>query len=172
MKRSSTLDRRRFLQAAATSAAGSAIACSNAGRRYRFLTGPEAATLAAICNQIVPPDDYPGAADAGAVDFIDRQLAGHYSRWQEEYRRGIAEFEDAARRNYGKPFAGLSSEPQIGLLKQREETAFFRMVRDHTMQSYYGDPRHGGNRDAVSWRMLGVPNPPVRGRDQYDLTES
>jgi gluconate 2-dehydrogenase gamma chain len=37
------------------------------------------------------------------------------------------------------------------------------------MEGYYGSPRHGGNRDAVSWRMLGLDEPPLRGRAQYDL---
>jgi hypothetical protein len=32
------------------------------------------------------------------------------------------------------------------------------------MMGFYGDPRHGGNKDRVAWRMLGVPDPPVRGR--------
>jgi hypothetical protein len=32
------------------------------------------------------------------------------------------------------------------------------------MMSFYGDPRHGGNKDRVSWKMLGVPDPPIRGR--------
>ena len=42
--------------------------------------------------------------------------------------------------------------------------AFFRLLRDYTMMGFYGDPRHGGNKERVSWRMLGVPDPPLRGR--------
>jgi gluconate 2-dehydrogenase gamma chain len=34
------------------------------------------------------------------------------------------------------------------------------------MQGFYGDPRHGGNREGVSWKMLGLPYPPIRGRQQ------
>ena len=45
------------------------------------------------------------------------------------------------------------------------------MVVAHTMQGFYGSPRHGGNREAMSWRMLGVPDPPVRGRAPYDFTK-
>jgi len=45
-------------------------------------------------------------------------------------------------------------------------------VVSHTMQGYYGDPRHGGNRDAVSWTMLGVPASPIRGRAKYDLSKT
>ena len=43
-------------------------------------------------------------------------------------------------------------------------SAFFQRLRDYSMMGFYGDPRHGGNRNRVSWKMLGVPDPPVRGR--------
>ena len=43
------------------------------------------------------------------------------------------------------------------------------MVIAHTMQGFYGDARHNGNRDAVSWRMLGIPVIPIRGRDHYEF---
>ena len=51
-------------------------------------------------------------------------------------------------------------------------TPFFAMIVDHTMQGFYGSPRHGGNRDGVSYRMLGMPNPPLRGRQHYDFPET
>ena len=47
---------------------------------------------------------------------------------------------------------------------EQENRTFFELVRKHTLEGYYGSPRHGGNRDAVSWRMLGLAEPPVRGR--------
>jgi len=52
---------------------------------------------------------------------------------------------------------------------ESQNGAFFNLVRQHTLEGYYGSPRHGGNRDAVSWRMLGLDEPPLRGRAQYDL---
>ena len=148
------------------------MACSRAGRRYRFFTDSEAATVGAIGDRIIPPDDDPGAAATGVVDFIDRQLAGHYAHWQEAYEQGIAEINEAARQQFGGGFARLSPDQQVAMLKEREKSSFFIMIRDHTMQGFYSDPRHGGNRDFVSWRMLGVPNPPVRGRAHHDLTKS
>ena len=42
--------------------------------------------------------------------------------------------------------------------------AFFGRLVRYTMMGFYGDPRHGGNRQHVSWRMLGVPPAPIRGR--------
>jgi gluconate 2-dehydrogenase gamma chain len=162
MKRSRSLDRRRFL---ALSAAG-ATACSRAGRGLRFFTEEEAATAAAIADQIIPPDEHPGAAAAGAVDFLDRQLKGHYRFLQAAYRQGLAEIDEAARARFGRRFAELAFDQQRALLAEREQTPFFRLIVDHTMQGFYGDPRHGGNRDFASWRMLGIPHPPVRGRQR------
>jgi gluconate 2-dehydrogenase gamma chain len=52
---------------------------------------------------------------------------------------------------------------------EQQHPDFFNLVRSHTLQGYYGSPRHGGNRNAVSWRMLGLDEPPLRGRAQYDL---
>lgn len=168
MKRSRILERRRFLGAAG-SAAVAAAGCGGAGSPYRVLSTAEAATLTAAANRIIPRDDFPGAGDAGAARFVDRCLAGPYAHWLENYRDGLGELDKAARANYGQPFPELGAAAQDALLSEREPTPFFRLLRDHVMQSYYGDPRHGGNPDAVSWAMLGIPNPPVRGREQYDL---
>ena len=38
------------------------------------------------------------------------------------------------------------------------------LVLNHARQGFYGDPRHGGNRAMASWKMVGLPFPPVRGR--------
>jgi gluconate 2-dehydrogenase gamma chain len=162
MKGSRYLDRRGFLAASA----GSAATCSRAGRGWRFFTEEEAATAGAICDQIVPPDQDPGAVAAGVVRFLDRQLKGHYATWQNAYRQGLREIDRAAAGKFGKPFAQLVSEQQVALLAEREKTPFFRMIVDHTMQGFYGDPRHGGNREFASWKMMGIPHPPVRGRRQ------
>jgi gluconate 2-dehydrogenase gamma chain len=64
---------------------------------------------------------------------------------------------------------GANEQLEIVSELEREEGDFFRLVRNHTLEGYYGSPRHGGNRDAVSWRMLGMAEPPLRGRAQYDL---
>jgi gluconate 2-dehydrogenase gamma chain len=41
---------------------------------------------------------------------------------------------------------------------------FFNRLVEHTLEGFYGGPRHGGNREAASWHMLGLPTPPVRSR--------
>lgn len=164
--------RRTFL---AAGIAGSTVACRSRGSSWRFFTAEEARTVEAICAQIIPEDQDAGAITGGVVHFLDMQLSGFYKPLQRTYRMGIAEIDRKSMEFGGKKFAELSSASQTGLLKRIEKDpslkAFFSLLVDHTMQGFYGDPRHGGNRDHVSWKMLGVPHPPVRGRLRYDLTD-
>ncbi len=171
------VDRRGFLRTGATAAAATVVACGKPSSRWRTLTEDEAKTLAAACDQIVPPDQDPGAAQAGAVEFIDRQLATRRKRDLPFWRAGVRGLDATARRLHGHAFAELPFDVQTALLREVEQGAgeasdwggvdpaeFFDRLRDFTMMGFYGDPRHGGNKDRVSWKMLGVPDPPVRGR--------
>lgn len=139
---------------------------------WEFFTDSEARTLAAFCDQIIPADEFPSATEAGVLLYIDRQLVRHYAHHQEVYRNGLAQVEKLSQNRFGTEFARLQAPQQLDVVLATEHGSpeFFRLVRDHSMQGYYGAPRHGGNRDAVSWHMLGLDEPPVRGRAQYDLT--
>ena len=121
---------------------------------------------------------------ATTVNYIDRQLCGPFENLQQTYRRGIAGIDESSRLISGRAFADLNAQQQIDVLhrleggqapgavwKHASSSEFFALVIDHTMQGYYGDPRHGGNRDGMSWKMLGLPYPPIRGRSRYDLTK-
>ncbi len=177
------LSRREFLKTAATAAAASgAISCGGARIPWRFLTVNEARTLAAVCDQLIPPDGDPGADWARVVNYIDVQLSGPYQHLRQDYRNGIAALEQTSDQKWHKLFAQLSIEQQVELLTELEKDevpqeiwkkpraqAFFEMVLSHTMEGYYGDPRHGGNRDHASWKMVGLSYPPVRGRQHYSV---
>ena len=108
MERAYRLSRRKFLQAAmvAAAAAGTGIACSGGRSPWRFLSVDEARTLAAICDQIIPPDEDPGAAWAGVVNYIDRQLCGPLRHLRNSYRQGIAAVDRSSRVLYGANFRG------------------------------------------------------------------
>ena len=181
--------RRAFLSASATVTVVCLPSCRQKSlpisRCWRFFTAHEASVLAALCDQIVPPDDLPGAVWAGAMEFIDRQLMAHYQNKQGDYRRGLAKVEASAMERFGQGFAMLSFTQQTELCLQLEENAapetvwgdessrdFFHMVVTHTMQAYYGNPRHGGNRDGVGYQVMGLPYPQVRGRHHYTLKGS
>ena len=148
--------------------------------RYRFFSDTEAALLTDICEQIIPRDDTPGATDTGAINFIDLQLCGVYAHYQQTYRRGLESFRRTCLQEYKAPFQELASTRKIEALRSIElgkgpkelwgETTpqgFFSLVLTHAMQSFYGSPRHGGNRDYASYRMLGLDYPQVAGRNVY-----
>jgi gluconate 2-dehydrogenase gamma chain len=166
------LTRRAFVAVSAMGGAALAIGCK-AGRQgsWEFLSNNQARTLAAICDQIIPADDFPSASQAGVLNYIDRQLIRHYRRHQDAYRNGLEQADTMSRKRFGQGLADASPARQLEIVSAMEQQmrAFFELVRRHTLEGYYGSPRHGGNRDAVSWRMLGLTEPPVRGRAQYDL---
>jgi gluconate 2-dehydrogenase gamma chain len=140
----------------------------------------------AIAERIIPADQDPGGAWAGVARYIDRQLATHFNfrRFRELYRRGLAGVDQTSAAMFQERFVALSAARQDEVLKALEKgqaegeiwkqvpsRQFFDAVLNHAMQGYYGDPRHGGNREGVGWRALGIPLTPVRGRAQHDLRQ-
>lgn len=165
------LTRRQFAVAGALGTAAGFIGCRNRTGKWDFLSDAHAGILAVLCDQIIPPDDFPGASQAGVVTYIDRQLARHYRRHQNVYVEGLDQVESISRKRFSRAAAETTPAQQLELAValERENRKFFDLLRQHTMEGYYGSPRHGGNLDAVSWRMLGLAEPPLRGRPQYDL---
>ena len=180
------LSRREFIQlATAAAAASGSVCCAGSRNPWRFLRTREARTLAAICDQLIPPDQDPGADWAQVVNFIDIQLCGPFRELRTLYRDGLACVDETARAQFGKAFAEEEGEHQINLVlalekgtapkniwKALDPRAFFETVLAHTMQGFYGDPRHGGNRAHSSWEMIGLSYPPVRGRLKYDVSRT
>lgn len=111
------VSRREFIRiAAATAAASGTVSCTSARSPWRFLRVDEARTLAAICDQLIPPDADPGAEWACVVNFIDLQLCGPYRALRSTYRDGIAHMDEMGRVQFGKVFAESSGDEQIRLL--------------------------------------------------------
>jgi gluconate 2-dehydrogenase gamma chain len=163
--------RRAFLGAGFSAAiVGSTVGCGSGTGQWRFFTPAEARTLEAVCAQLIPADRDPGAKEAGVVNYIDIQLTRVFRKHRAAYRRGLAAIDAESRARAGKLFADLQPPEQTEALNAVEEKsqAFFDLMLTHTRQGFYGDPRHGGNRNMVSWKMLGLPFPPVRGRQHYE----
>jgi gluconate 2-dehydrogenase gamma chain len=176
------LQRRQFLKTAGTLLAGSCClsGCGAPPSRWRFFTEAEADLADCIAEQIIPADQDPGARDAGVVNFLDKQLVGPYQRFQAQYHAGLAAVEQTSREMYGQVFSRLAWDQQTRLLLALEAGSpkgsawtsisshdFFDLIREHCMQGFYGSPRHGGNRNYVSYRMLGLDYPPVIGQNRY-----
>jgi len=173
------LSRRAFLQASSATLLAAPLVPwpSFLESSHRFFTAAEAATVNALCDRIIPADGDPGAAWAGVVEFIDRKLVGYHRRFQSLYRRGLQGVNESAQALFQRPFTDLTVAQQDELLHRLEQNQapgatwsrvsaadFFNRLVDHTLQGFYGGPRHGGNRDEVSWHMLGLPTPIVRSR--------
>ncbi|MGA3373868.1 MAG: gluconate 2-dehydrogenase subunit 3 family protein [Terracidiphilus sp.] len=168
-KNGALLTRRQFV---AMGGVALAVGCAPGKRgSWEFLSEGQARALATICDQIVPADEFPSASQAGVLNYIDRQLIRHYRRCQQAYRDGLERAGRMSVERFGRELSELAPPQQLEIARaiEQQDRAFFELVREHTLEGYYGSPRHGGNRDAVSWRMLGLPEPPPLGRAQYDL---
>ncbi|HEU5019576.1 MAG TPA: gluconate 2-dehydrogenase subunit 3 family protein [Pseudolabrys sp.] len=84
------------------------------------------------------------------------------------YHVAIAEIRHYVRKQHGnKEFWDLSSDDMDKALKAIESgeaqlssipsEVFFETLLANTIEGYFCDPAYGGNRDMVSWRMIGFP---------------
>lgn len=142
----------------------------------RFFTAREARVIVAACERILPADESgPGATQAGAMVYIDRQLAGPYGSDAYRYtRRPFVESapgpgyqgRESPRETYragiprlGADFAVLDGARQDERLAAIEKTRFFQLLRQHTIEGMFCDPMHGGNAGLIGWQLLGYPGP-------------
>ncbi len=181
MKTQST--RRQFIKQSALAFSGTSLlaACARKPKsRWRFFTENEAKLVDIITEQIIPTDEFPGAIEAGCLNFIDKQLVGAYQRYQNDYRNGLVSLEKTCADEYNLSFAELDWDSQTAVLEKLQagdmddslwpdvsSSNFFQLVRDHTMQGFYGSPRHGGNKNYLSYKILDLDMPHIIGQNRY-----
>jgi gluconate 2-dehydrogenase gamma chain len=155
--------------------------CRNKISRWRFLNEDEISLLDAIVEQIIPTDEFPGGKWANVSNFIDKQLDSYYRIHQSAYREGLAALQRTVIGMKSKKFEELSFTDQIEILKKMEagefrddywkdhaSSGFFDLVRQHSLQGFYGSPVHGGNRGYISYYLLGLDYPNVIGQNRYN----
>jgi hypothetical protein len=113
-----------------------------------FLNATELECLTALVDAIIPRTDTPGAAEAGVPSTIDRRLAAG-PQLAERFRAELKAFDAEARSRFGMPFAKLTAEQKIELLKSRGEDPFFRMVKGMTVDAYYSSKE--GLAEELGW---------------------
>lgn len=122
--------------------------------------------LEAVLDTLIPPDDYPGAWQAGVGDYLLRQLQGELAHLQTSYRAFLRCLDAEAQYLHQCDFADLANDERSDLLhrieKNRLETnwpiepgAFFAQVVEHCGEGFYSDPGNGGNREGIAWKMIG-----------------
>jgi len=129
------------------------------------LTAVEADVLEAVCARLIPSDaNGPGAAEARAAHYIDRALAGFLAPSRQAYTAGLAAIDRHAVKSHGASFAKLPAADQDAVLSDIEAgkaeglpSAFFALVRTHTIQGTFCDPFYGGNANFVGWDLIGYP---------------
>jgi gluconate 2-dehydrogenase gamma chain len=84
------------------------------------------------------------------------------------YRAAIKAIDEHCRRSFdGKRFADLPADGQDKVLSGLERgeiklddddaDTFFELLLTNTVEGFFSDPVHGGNRDMVGWKLIGFP---------------
>ena len=131
-----------------------------------MFTSQQTDVLRAVMNRIIPPDDFPDACDAGVIDYLYGQFQRDLKHLPDTYRAGLDSIEAEARATGATGFTTMCPEEQDALLSRiesgRVETGwstnladFFLMLVHHAAEGYYSDSGNGGNREGVSWKMIG-----------------
>lgn len=123
-------------------------------------------TLKAALDCVIPPDDFPGAWEAGVGNYLARQFEADLASQLELYCAGLDGLEAEANARFGEHFSKLRLEEQ-NLIFQSIETGvvtscwtvpperFFKLLVETAAEGYYSNPEQGGNINAVSWAMTG-----------------
>jgi len=108
----------------------------------------------------------PGAAEAGALAFIAYWLEQPgFAGFVHELDLLTLLLERQARQRFSTPFVSCTAAAQdevlrdfqLGRLRGKHfdgEQAFRHLVA-LTLESYLGEPKYGGNQDAVGWQLIG-----------------
>ncbi|HEY4408042.1 MAG TPA: gluconate 2-dehydrogenase subunit 3 family protein [Xanthobacteraceae bacterium] len=90
---------------------------------------------------------------------------------REFFAAGIRAANQWTHKTYGKDFDRLSAAERDTALKtmdagkaefdEIDAKQFFEMLLASAMEGFFADPMYGGNRDKVSWRMVGYPGLPA-----------
>lgn len=130
------------------------------------------ACLAAACDTLLPVGTataagFPGATQAGVIDYIAKQLSKPplarlapalvvFAVALDEFAhsQGAASFAQAAPSVKQAAIGALANGTLPIKLPQRP---LFTVLRSLTLEGMLADPSHGGNRNGVGWTAIGLP---------------
>jgi hypothetical protein len=133
---------------------------------HDFLSPEQIATLRAAFDRLIPADEFPGAWENGAGDYLAGQFARDLKDYIELYRLGLDSLNEEAKVRHNASFVELPQGAQDELLAaiERGETQFewpvkprlfFDALLNHSAEGYYADAGNGGNEEKASWQMIG-----------------
>lgn len=177
MKTTQGLNRRSFLKISAIWAGGAWVVGfpTVKGQSTKVLNEEQANIMNALADAIIPPGEFAGGKDAGVTLFVDRQIGryGYLQRDREMVQTCLIALNRGSVTDFGDIFTELNDESKEQYLIKMEvgeyngihagnewgdytPSNFFNTVRNYCMMGFYGSPEHGGNKDYVSYRMLGL----------------
>ncbi len=100
-----------------------------------FFTEDQARLISEVAEIIIPKTDTPGAKDAGVPGFIDQMLKECYKKEdQDEYLKGLAEFDAAAKAAYGDTFNECDAKQQTEFVLAQHADAIAKSKADPSMK--------------------------------------
>lgn len=134
-----------------------ALANKNAAAPYQNITDEQAIELAAFADQIIPPDDTPGAVDVGVVYFMDQAFGTFMAGAKPMIEGGLIEWNQKVQNMYPdvQTFSELSLEDQTDFLKTEEDGQLFGFLAMLVLWGMFSSPKYGGNRNDEGWKLLG-----------------
>ena len=130
------------------------IAATPASYKPKFFSEAQLETVRLLADLIIPRTDTPGAADAGVHRFIDTDIFSKPA-FHQPWRDALSWVESEAQRVGGKPFASLTEDKQIEILKNASASTSaagwpaFAVIKGATVDAYYGT-REGLQRE-LGW---------------------
>ncbi len=101
--------------------------------------------LTAVIDRVIPKDDWPAASEAGVLDFLLPLLESE--ALVETYAANLSKLPS--------DFLALSGEAQDLAMRTSFSSTFLELVARQTIEGYYANPKNGGNKEEVAWRMIG-----------------
>ena len=148
-----------------------ATAMASENSKPVILDAKQWATVEAITARIIPTDHEPGAVEANCVNFIDKALANEDAESLPDVLAGLEALDALCQKRFKRNFVALPPKDQDGVLKSMEDgesdwisgvvtdVDFFELMRALTIMGFMADPKYGGNRDYVGWKVARYPGP-------------
>lgn len=86
----------------------------------------------------------------------------------ELYRHAIRQINEFVQKQYQTSFAKLDTETQLSVMHDMEagkiplegissSTTFFNLLWKNTQEGFLSDPKYGGNKNMIGWKLVGFP---------------
>lgn len=124
------------------------------------------ATLRAVVDRMIPRDDTPGGLDAGVDHYLIRFLQHDGGGYITAYTAFLDAINFHTQHHHQCPFSELTgadadlvlqrmTDEPIELIASWNSTQLIALIAEHCAEGFYADPRQGGNKEMVSWRIIG-----------------